>query len=175
MTTKIGGGFWVQSDAQAKVTLSLMRRYVNEAIANHDFVWWTRDEINKISSEAIMNRNWTGVARAIRDYTAAHIRFVPDPEGVENITYPMDHMKFLRSHRVLLGDCDDAATLSAAMGKAVGIPAEFRILAFYKPDNPYQHVITYLHPRGGSVIDMDTTRFAQSLPPIATRSFSIRV
>ena len=175
MSTTLRQGMWIQSDAQARVTLSLMKTYVNEAIRDHEFVWWVRERIDNIAPVTIMNRDWAGVARAVRDYVAAHIRFCPDPSGVENITAPLDHMKFLRSHRVLLGDCDDAATLSAAMGKALGIPAEFRILAFYKPDNPYQHVVTYLHPRGGLVIDMDTTRPQQNLPPVPTRSFSIRV
>jgi transglutaminase-like putative cysteine protease len=175
MSTTLRQGMWIPSDAQARVTLSLMQHRVNAAIQDHEFVWWTRNEINNIASLAIISRDYVRVARAIRDYLSAHIRFMPDPFGVENITPPLEHMKLLQKHRVLLGDCDDAATLSAAMGKAVGIPAEFRILAFYKPNNPYQHVITYLHPKGGLVIDMDTTRPQQNLPPVATRSFSIRV
>lgn len=175
MSTSLRKGFYIESDSQAKSTLRLMQHLVNGAIQDHEFVWWVRGEINFIAPLTIEDRNWVGVARAIRSYVAAHIRFCPDPDGIENITPPREHMKLLKLHRVLLGDCDDAATLSAAMGKSLGIPAEFRIFAFYKPDNPYQHVVTYLHPRGGSVIDMDTTAPAQKLPPKATRSFSMRV
>jgi transglutaminase-like putative cysteine protease len=175
MSTTLRQGMWIQSDAQARVTLSLMQHLVNKAIQDHNFVWWAREQIDNIAPLSIMSRDYVRVARAIRDYVSAHIRFMPDPVGVENITPPLEHMALLQKNRVLLGDCDDAATLSASMGKAVGIPAEFRILAFYKKDNPYQHVITYLHPRGGLVIDMDTTRPSQNLPPVATRSFSIQV
>jgi transglutaminase-like putative cysteine protease len=178
MTTKVRRGFYipyVPGDAQAKQTLRQMQHLVNGAIQDHEFVWWVRGEINAIAPVTIESRDYAGVARAIRSYVAAHIRFSPDPDGIENITPPLEHMKYLRKYRVLLGDCDDAATLSASMGKALGIPAEFRILAFWRPDSPYQHVVTYLHPRGGQVIDMDTTRESQKLPPVPTRQFAIRV
>lgn len=168
-------GFWIPSDDQAKLTLQRMRSLVKEAIADHTFVWWTRDQIEQLVPVSIMNRDMAGIARGIRDYVASHVQFAPDPVGVENLTPPRQHMEILKRKSYVLGDCDDAATLSAAMGESVGIPASFKILAFYGPKNPYQHVITYLHPRGSGVIDMDTTRPAQMLPPTATRSFEMDV
>ena len=168
-------GFWIPSDDQAKMTLRRMAHYVNESLVDHDFVWWTREQIQRLRPISVQSRDQVGIARGIREFVAAHLTFVPDPVGVEDITPPEKHMRLIQEHETILGDCDDAATLSAAMGKALGIPASFRILAFYKPDNPYQHVITYLHPRGGGAIDMDTTRPAQKLPPVATRSFEVKV
>ena len=152
-----------------------MQHDVNGAIQDHEFVDWVRAEIYKYAPSAIDNRDYSGVARGVRAYVAEHIKFCPDPVGIENITPPQAHMKLLRKVHTVLGDCDDAATLSAAMGKSLGIPASFKILAFRKPNAPYQHVITYLHPRGGLVIDMDTTRPAQNLPPVATRQFEMKV
>lgn len=168
-------GFLIASDAQAKLTLKRMAHDVNGAIQDTDFVRWVRGEIAELAPVQIEERNNTGIARAIRAYVADHIKFCPDPVGIENITPPQAHMKMLSKSRYVLGDCDDAATLSAAMGKSLGIPAEFRILAFRRPDAPYQHVITYLHPRGGLIMDMDTTRPSQNLPPTATRTFSFPV
>lgn len=168
-------GFNIQSDAQAKLTLKRMQHNVNGAIQDHEFVNWVRGEIYRYSPNAVEERNYPAVARAIRAYVADHIKFVPDPVGIENITPPQEHMRLLQKVRIVLGDCDDAATLSAAMGKSLGIGASFKILAFRKPDAPYQHVITYLHPRGGMVIDMDTTRPAQNLPPTTTRQFEMKV
>lgn len=176
MTTSITRGFLIESDAQAKLTLSRMRQKVRQSVLDREFIWWVRGELNKIAPDAIRTRNWAGVARAVREFVAAHIVYCPDPVGVENLTAPVEHMQlFKNGARTLLGDCDDAASLSAAMGEALGIGAEFVARAFYKPDNPYQHVVTYLHPKGSSGIDMDTTRDAQKLPPRATREFRMRV
>ena len=168
-------GFWIPSDDQAKLTLKRMAHYVNQSLADHDFVWWVREQIERMVPTSVADRYQPGIARGIREYVSARIQFVQDPVGVENITPPEKHMRLIQEKRVILGDCDDAATLSAAMGKALGIPASFKILAFRTPDAPYQHVITYLHPRGGSAIDMDTTRAAQNLPPVSTRSFEVKV
>ncbi|MGI8481227.1 MAG: transglutaminase domain-containing protein [Chthoniobacterales bacterium] len=176
MSTQTTRGFLIASDAQAKMTLNRMRQKVRQAVLDHDFVWWARKELHKLAPDAFASRNWSQVARAVRQYVGAHIRFTPDPVGDENLTPPLEHMRmFQNGATILLGDCDDAATLSAAMAEAVGIPAEFVLRAFYKPDNPYQHVLTVLHPKGGGAMVSDTTRDAQRLPPVATREFRMRV
>ena len=177
MTTNVAQGFLIFSDAQAKLTLGRMRTKIRQAIEDHDFVWWCRGEISRLSPDAIQLRDWTRVARTVREYVEAHIRYTPDPVGVENITDPIEHMRLLQAnpHAILLGDCDDAATLGASMGEALGIPATLTIMAFWAPNSPYQHVVAYLHPKGGGVIDIDTTREEQKLPPVATRKFTVRV
>lgn len=173
-----GTGFILRSDAQAKLTLSRMRELVRAAIQNDSFVTWARAEMMRYSGSAIERRDWQAVARGVRDYVARSIRFAPDPVGIESLTSPLVHQKLLSAPgRIspLIGDCDDAATLAAALGMAVGIPATFTVRAFFKPDNPFQHVLTTLTPRNGSPVECDTTRDAQRLPPIATRELITRV
>lgn len=176
MSYKIPSGFSIRGDDAAKLTLKKMQTLVRQAIAQRDFVWWVRTELGKIAPESVNNRDWRQLARAVREFVGSRIIFLPDPVGEENLTPPLEHMeKFQKGARFLYGDCDDAATLGAAMGMAVGIPAEFTIKAFWTPDSPFQHVVTYLRPKGSSAIDIDTTRAAQKIPPHSTREFTMRV
>lgn len=170
-------GFIAVGDAQAKITLKRMQQKVRQAVLDREFVWWVREQVQKYRPDSVTDRDWVGVAYGIRDFLSAHIKFCKDPVGVENLTPPIEHMRIFKMNgdRPVLGDCDDAASLGAAMGMAVGIPAEFVIRAFWKPDNPYQHVLTYLRPRAGIAIDLDTTRDAQKLPPRPTREFRMGV
>lgn len=171
------GGFVLFSDATTFRTLGRMRHLVRRALHDRAFVWWVRDVMATAAPAAIAARNFGALARAIRDYVGAHIRFVPDPRGVENLTPPSEHARLLKETpaAVLLGDCDDAATLSAAMGMALGMDATFSVRAFRRPDNPYQHVVTTLLPRGAPAVECDTTASAQKLPPVPTREKTVRV
>ncbi|MEE8177710.1 MAG: hypothetical protein V3T65_06925 [Acidobacteriota bacterium] len=54
-------------------------------------------------------------------------------------------------------DCDDAAVLSAALGKAVGLKPRFVVLGFEGPTGPYRHVYTELFD-GVAWTEMDVTR-----------------
>src|SRR5687767_10584916 len=119
-----------------------MRRMVRKALVIPDFLYWARDTVRAIAPDALAKRDNEKIAIAIRNYVARHIQFVPDPVGIENLTPPLTRARLLQAApaRVLLGDCDDAATLSAAIAMAVGIPATFTVRAFRKPDAPYQHV-----------------------------------
>lgn len=166
MTTRVHATHWLATgDAGSRETLATMARAVREAIVDISFVWWARSIVQDCPP-----RNETCCAYSIREYVSGAIRFVRDPVGVENITPPLEHMRKLRGAfgAYVLGDCDDAATLSAALGMAVGLPARFVAIAFpmpgdapgmkYTADNaPYQHVYTELLA-GGAWREMDTTR-----------------
>jgi hypothetical protein len=170
--TQARPGWRILGTPGAKSTLSKMSRGVHYAIHKPEFVWWARSVVQTCSARNVMCQ-----ARMIRAYVARVIQFTRDPVGAENITPPLEHMDRIKEALAngpgyVLGDCDDAASLSAALGMAVGIPASFRILAF---GGPWQHVYTILHvPQGGDV-EMDTTRAAQSLPPVATDTLTRRV
>lgn len=166
MTTRALAVHWLATgDAGAKETLRVMAAAVHHAITNPAFVWWARSIVQDCPP-----RNETCCAYAIREYVAGAVHFQRDPLGVENITPPEVHMQKLRGRfgAYVLGDCDDAATLSAALGMAVGLPARFVVLAFPMPGDapgvrytqdtaPYQHVYTELLA-GGAWREMDTTR-----------------
>lgn len=166
MTTRARNLHWIATgDAGAHETLGVMRDAVHNAVNDPTFVWWARSIV-----EDCPQRNETCCAYAVREFVSGAIHFQRDPVGVENITPPLVHMQKLRGRfgAYVLGDCDDAATLSAALGMAVGLPARFVALAFpmpgdppgmrYGQDNaPYQHVFTELLA-GGAWREMDTTR-----------------
>jgi hypothetical protein len=59
-------------------------------------------------------------------------------------------MKCLKQRPSVLGDCDDASSLSAAIAGAVGIRSAIEARAFWAPYAPYQHVVTTLFPATGS-------------------------
>lgn len=162
----------LRSDADVRATLARMRHLVEKATFTQNFVYWARQEIARTGADS---RTPSSVAYAVRDYVKRHIQFMPDPVGQDNLTPPLDHMELIKANpqRPLLGDCDDAATLSAAMAGVAGIPSTFTVLAFWRPDSPYQHVFTTLYPRGGGPVVCDTTRDEQRLPPTATRRLTV--
>lgn len=105
-------------------------------------------------------RNRRGQTVALRQWLAAHIRFLPDPLGVEVLWTPGELLNTIARQGYAQVDCDDVSTLSAALGKAIGLPARFVVLGFYRPNAPFRHVFTELS-NGSAWLDMDVTRPAQ--------------
>lgn len=179
-STKSVSAWIATSDSQAKLTLSQMQKYVRRAMLDHGWVWFARELAAK---HGVDTRNPSAVAHWVRDFVARVIQFSPDPVGIENITPPAEHMDELQDALepggagYIIGDCDDAATLSAALAGVFGVPSRFTIRAFDwgRGVSPYQHVFTTLLPRGGSPVECDTTRDAQKFPPKIQREFSIIV
>lgn len=183
MTTRTVNSRWIATgDPGVRETLQIMQRVVHAAIADPSFVWWARELVNDCPP-----RQELCCAQTIREYVRRSVWFCRDPLGVENITPPLEHMRKLRGNYGghVLGDCDDAATLSAALGMAVGLPAQFQALAFGRPDDPpgtvytdvnapYMHVYTTLMA-DGVWHEMDTTRPDQMLPPTIVRRLTMRV
>lgn len=120
-------------------------------------------------------RDAASVARAVRDYVGRAVQYAPDPAGFEHIMPPTEHMKCLKQQPVIIGDCDDAASLSAAIAGALGIPSVIQARSFWYPNTPFQHVVTILHPRGTLPVECDTTHDAQKLPMKVFRRLSVRV
>src|SRR5690242_19255940 len=58
----------------------------------------------------------------LRDWLAAHVRFLDDPVGIELVRTPLEQLRRIKLDGVMRGDCDDVATLSAALAKALGFP-----------------------------------------------------
>ena len=165
MTTRGLVGWIVNGDAGAVETLHVMQRLVRAAVLDPSFVWWSRE----ICQDCVARDEYC-LALVIRQFVDMSVKFVRDPVGVESLTSPLTHMKKLRGHYGMTvgGDCDDAATLSAALGLAVGLPARFVVIAFpvaapipgegFVEDNaPYQHVFTELYA-AGQWREMDTTK-----------------
>jgi predicted transglutaminase-like cysteine proteinase len=98
--------------------------------------------------EGLAEGDYAGEVLAINYWVKQHIRYMRDPDGVE----------FLKTPRKLLetraGDCDDIATLLAAMLMAAGNSVAFTIASFAPGPPAFSHVyVEVATPHGAIVID----------------------
>lgn len=98
-------------------------------------------------------------ARRIREWLGRTVLFQPDPPGWELLHHPRAMIEDAAAGGRVTGDCDDVATLGAALGAAVGLPARFVLLAF-TGDGPWEHVYADLWT-GARWAELDTTRPVQ--------------
>lgn len=108
-------------------------------------------------------RDYVAMALAIRDWMASAFRFVPDPLGVELTREPVYMLRQYQQRNMVSGDCDDAAILSCALAKAVGIPCKFVAIGFRANGN-LGHVYGVAYPPGRAIngkqvcVSFDVTR-----------------
>jgi hypothetical protein len=117
------------------------------------------------------------VARAIRGWLRAVWRYVDDPVDTELLISPVTMVQTYIATGMISGDCDEAAILGAALGKAVGIPAAFTGLAFDTPDDDparLAHVFASLLPNDGGPCNLDITKGAGPFPAV-TRTLTVEV
>jgi hypothetical protein len=114
-------------------------------------------------------------AGAIRALLTRFVEFRADPPGLELVTEPGTLARSIANCHTVGVDCDDVATLAAAIGLAAGLQARF-ILAG-APDAPFSHVWAELAaPLATWWIDVDITRDAQGLlPAMLSRRLTITV
>jgi hypothetical protein len=141
-------------DFGARQTLKKMRQLVNGSLVDPLVVetakWVVADAgVNQLQQAYCIGR-WMG----------EHWRFVQDPVDVELLHTPRYMLLAIQSSRAMAGDCDDAAILGAALGKAVGLRARFRALGFQGRSGPLTHVIADVRTPQGWV-QLDVTRPAQ--------------
>lgn len=117
--------------------------------------------------QGIPGRSGFDQATAIRRWLAINVEFRRDPTDNELIYSPNRMVRILTERGPpLYIDCDDVATLAAALGGAVGLRARFQVVGFLSPRAPFRHIWADLRdPAGrGPWVQMDVTRQAQSLP-----------
>jgi transglutaminase-like putative cysteine protease len=152
-------------DFGAMQTLAKMRSLANAALRDPIVIEMAR---RIVEDAGVLGRNEAGKFEAIRQWMTERVQFLPDPVGVELLSTPRYMIDAIRRSEFVSGDCDDAAILGAALGKAVGLPAKFRALAFGAPTWPFSHVYTLLLVRG-QWANLDTTRSSRFPPPPAAR------
>lgn len=130
-------------------TVRRMRRLVNESLGSSLLATTARNIVSR-------SRSSTEAAERIRGFLEGSVRFAHDPRGVELLKPPDMMLEELEQLGEAVGDCDDVAVLGAALGRAIGLPARFRLLAFTR-GAPFEHVYTELLTDGGW-LDLDTTR-----------------
>lgn len=95
---------------------------------------------------------------AIRGYLAG-IPFIPDPYDDE-LVYEPDLV--IRLHQLGLArvDCDDIATLGAALCRSIGLRTRFEMRAFFDRRSPYSHILAYASGPDPDDVwhDLDVTR-----------------
>lgn len=109
-------------------------------------------------------------ARAIRQWLSERVQFVHDPVHAELVKDPVAMVNDCRIRYYTMGDCDDVATLGAALGASVGLLPRYVVLAF-GPDGPFTHVFTELTDEGRRwAVDLDITRPLQDIPVESSRT-----
>lgn len=111
-----------------------------------------RDPDVRTVAENIINGDETyiGRARAIHDWIESNIKYVPDPVYTDAVMPPRQVLIYKT------GDCDDLATLGAALLGSLGIQSRFQAVGFENNEVPYSHVFAQALI-GANWITTDTT------------------
>lgn len=123
----------------------------------------------------IAERDQVAQAKAIRAWCKARFRYVADPIRVDLQATPAYLLQQIERQGYVMGDCDDAATLTCSLCLAVGIEAQLMAVAFNRPDAPFTHVFTWAYPRGGKPRNMDVSHPDDAPPRAFTRRLTQRV
>ncbi len=103
----------------------------------------------------------------LREWIDGRFVFLADPHGVELLRTPDFLLNTIREQGFARGDCDDAATLAAALGLAAGLPARFVLISF-GTHLPFSHVYAALYSECMGWVEMDITKPAQVPPGMET-------
>ncbi|MBD3309553.1 hypothetical protein GF348_24450 [candidate division KSB3 bacterium] len=152
-------------DSFTKRTLRRMRR-----LALNDQVDCDVRRLALKITEGIRGQDALTQIGAIRGWLMNHLMFTRDPRKHELLIAPRILVRSLRkpeNHGIIRVDCDDVATLAAALGSAVGLDARFVAVAYLSNNNSApRHVWGELAPPGSDQWqEMDVTRVYQGLPP----------
>lgn len=162
-TDKLAG--WQATRGDAATTMARMASNIRASLTDHRVVERARAIIAGVAP-----RDCVGQAVAIRAWVDRRFRFVRDPLGVELLETPAFLLARIERDGSVQGDCDDAATVAAALGMAVGIRATLHAVAFFSSAAPFAHVYAVLHPEPGAPVEMDITHQAgKRRPPVSRR------
>lgn len=150
-------------------TVGKMRQLVNSSLTDAVVVQTARN-----LAASTFARDIEGQILAVREFLKEHFQFVRDPRGVELLVPPRSMLDTIKRRGVVTGDCDEAAILGAALGKAMGLRACFVLLGFAGPQGPLTHV--YASLRGaGRWVSLDVTKPARGPFPPVTRHATVEV
>lgn len=109
-------------------------------------------------TQPLRQKDFEGEARALFRFVRDDIRYVRDIRGVETLHRPQDMLK------IQAGDCDDKATLLAALIEAIGGRTRFIAVAMVPGQFCHVWVQAWLN---GRWVDLETTeplQFGQRIP-----------
>ena len=177
MTLDTLQGWHVGGRINAAATMAQMRANTRKSLGSRRVIETARAIV---ASSGAGDRDELRQARAVREWLCTHFRFVKDPLGVELLETPAYQLQRIAADGTVRGDCDDAATLAAALCLAIGIPVRFVSVAFGSPTAPYTHVFAIGYPLDRATgkrtpVEFDVTRPAGFHPPPFSRRLIVPV
>jgi hypothetical protein len=142
------GGFRVTrgvlpgGDAGTRTTLGLMQRLALEGSRD---VAVREAAIDAVRMAGVRPHDHRGETFALFEWVRDRIRFTRDILNVETLQGPRYTL------HVMAGDCDDRATLLAAMMRSIGLPADFRVSASNPNTRAFSHVYVVTRMNGRAV------------------------
>jgi len=140
----------LNGEAGTDQTIQLMRRLVDEALADASFV---RKAVEIV--RAVPAYDELGELSALYDWVKGSIRFTKDPLTKEKLYPPQELLK------IRAGDCDDISMLLGAFALALGYPARL-ITIGANPESPGEFSHVYVEaeaPVGsGNWVPLDAAR-----------------
>ena len=140
---KITVGKLPPGDAGTARTLAIMAQLAREGSMRREV---RETAIDVVRGAGVRPHDTRGELAALFRFVRGAVRFTGDVAGVETLQAP--HYTLA----VMAGDCDDRAILLAALARAIGIPASFRVIAA-NPRRPgtYSHVYVVAKVQGKDV------------------------
>lgn len=140
----------LSGDAGTAQTVRVMRRLIDQALSDPQFVRFAVDLVRSVPAHDEM-----GEVSAIFAWVQQNIRYTKDPVTKEKL-YPPQELLQVRA-----GDCDDMAMLLGALVIADGYPARL-ITVGASPDSPDEFSHVYLEvevpPGSGNWVALDGAR-----------------
>lgn len=144
-----------KKDASMEDTVLAMKKLARAATSDLTI----RGVVEKICA-GLAEGDYTGEVIAINNYVKQRVRYMRDPDGVELLKTPA------RTLSTGSGDCDDIATLLAAMLMCAGNTVNFVIAAFEVHGNRpiFSHVfVEVVTPFGPITLDPVANRITRSM------------
>src|ERR1700691_3039804 len=116
--------------AETRDTLRIMRQLVLASLTDPAHTI----RLTAISLTAgVQQRDWLGHVQALQRFVRDSIKFMRDPDQFELVQTPQKTLE------IGAGDCDDKATLLAALLESIGHPAQF--IAIGLNGDTFSHVL----------------------------------
>lgn len=147
-----------------RATLAVMRAFVRNYRGSIPIM-----EKAAALTQHLPQKAWSAQVRALHRYVRDGIRYIKDPVGIEKVQTPTVTMEIQH------GDCDDKATLLAALLESIGHPARFVAVGFEKPGD-FSHV--YVETKiGNQWVPLETTTYvpAGMRPPRIVSRMTLKV
>lgn len=152
-------------DSGAIATVRIMRDLAKASVRNPDQI--VRTQARQLLAD-LPPRKFVAEVKALHAFVRDQIRYLKDPVGVELVQTPEKTLEYGQ------GDCDDKATLLAALLESAGHPARF--VAIGLNGGPFSHVLveTQVGPRWvplETIIDKEAGWFPEGV----TKAYRLKV